>query len=884
MFNNAVSSGVNLFRETTFTPDNGDANLLVCMDGADASNVFTDEIATHTITPIGDAQVDNIIDAYGNTDGVVLLDGNGDGLSAPAHPDFQFDLNAFTVKCWVRFNSVSGTQVLVGSGGPGSVNYAGWKLVFEGNSGQLLWEYGSGGNPVLALARSWSPVVNTWYHVAVCRDSSSNLRMFVDGAVLGATLNDTQDYALNNGVQIGYHISGNEYANGWFDDVVVKKGVCDYTETFDVPIVSCNGKSFSFAVDAGGVEYLHVKTDASPVTVFLPAAADFQERTLYVVRHGSNIVTVNADNVETMNGQVGPQIIDGDNESLTIRNDITSASDLYIQVDELGIGDLLAANNLSDVVNAGTARTNLGVAIGSDVQAHSAVLDATTASFLVADETKLDGIETGADVTDAANVAAAGAPIISSGFGAPSSTPAAVGDIYVDTTGNNVWLATGTASSADWKKTIDEVFADNRYPRKIESTGDPSALFGGYGLCSIWTNTTTDESFVCVDDTPSSAIWKSITASSGLSSSDIDTLAELNAIVADATLIDTADSRLSDARTPTAHASDHTDGTDDIQDATASVKGLATAAQIAKLDGIETGADVTDAVNIAAAGAPIITSGAGAPSSTPAAVGDIYVDTTGDNVWQAAGTASSADWKQATGAGGGDLLAANNLSDLANAGTSRTNLGVAIGSDVQAHSAVLDATTASFTTADETKLDGIEALATADQTGAEIKTAYEAEADTNAYDDAAVTKLAGIEASATADQTSAEIKAAYEAEATHSLRLVLTDPSTYYSDIATYFPIWENLPFAITITKVRVTCDADPTTELTQDIKWADNLIGLANATLVVAANTSAGAVEVTTGWTDNTIAAGKTLYNSFGAAPDAAIKFISYQIEYTID
>ena len=64
-----------------------------------------------------------------------------------------------------------------------------------------------------------------------------------------------------------------------------------------------------------------------------------------------------------------------------------------------------------------------------------------------------------------------------------------------------------------------------------------------------------------------------------------------------------------------------------------------------------------------------------------------------------------------------------------------------------------------------TKLDGIEAGATADQTGAEIKAAYEGEANTNAYTDAEKTKLAGIEAGATADQTGAEIKAAYEAEA-----------------------------------------------------------------------------------------------------------------------
>ena len=57
-------------------------------------------------------------------------------------------------------------------------------------------------------------------------------------------------------------------------------------------------------------------------------------------------------------------------------------------------------------------------------------------------------------------------------------------------------------------------------------------------------------------------------------------------------------------------------------------------------------------------------------------------------------------------------------------------------------------TTNDFTDADHTKLNGIEANATADQTGAEIKSAYEAVADTNAFTDAEKTKLLGIEASA----------------------------------------------------------------------------------------------------------------------------------------
>jgi hypothetical protein len=75
--------------------------------------------------------------------------------------------------------------------------------------------------------------------------------------------------------------------------------------------------------------------------------------------------------------------------------------------------------------------------------------------------------------------------------------------------------------------------------------------------------------------------------------SAIDTLAEINGIITDATLIDTNDTRLSDSRTPTSHSSSHvTGGADKLRDATASQDGLMTSAYASKLDGVATGANL----------------------------------------------------------------------------------------------------------------------------------------------------------------------------------------------------------------------------------------------------------------------------------------------------
>lgn len=191
-----------------------------------------------------------------------------------------------------------------------------------------------------------------------------------------------------------------------------------------------------------------------------------------------------------------------------------------------------------------------------------------------------------------------------------------------------------------------------------------------------------------------------------------------------------------------------------------------------KLDGIETGANVTDAANVNAAGATMNTdtnvsgnswvldedsmsSNDATKVPTQQSV-KAYVDANsssgdatsiqGTNVDSTVGSPSDGDILVYRSSGSDFVLEskpAAGSNPAASDITDATADGIALITSSDANP---------FTDADESKLDGIEASATADQTGAEIKTAYEAESDTNAFTDAEKTKLSGIETGATADQ------------------------------------------------------------------------------------------------------------------------------------
>ncbi len=209
-------------------PNYSSVSLLLNGNGTNGSTTFTDSsVNNHTITRNGNAQISTTQSKFGGSS--IYFDGNGDYLTA-TDSSFAFGTGEFTIEFWMRAAS---TAVYEGVLSVGNVNTNNsWQI----SGGTDLAFYKQGGLPV----GDTFPSLNTWHHVAIVRDASSVVTMYINGTNVDS-VTDTNDYSANN-LKIGTNRNVNGFYDGYIDDLRITKGVARYTSNFTPPTAQLPGE------------------------------------------------------------------------------------------------------------------------------------------------------------------------------------------------------------------------------------------------------------------------------------------------------------------------------------------------------------------------------------------------------------------------------------------------------------------------------------------------------------------------------------------------------------------------------------------------------------------------------------------------------------------
>lgn len=126
-----------------------------------------------------------------------------------------------------------------------------------------------------------------------------------------------------------------------------------------------------------------------------------------------------------------------------------------------------------------------------------------------------------------------------------------------------------------------------------------------------------------------------------------------------------------------------------------------------------------------------------------------------------------------------------------------------------------------------------------------------------------------------------EVKKKYVSGTEADFYGTLLDPQAIYAVDGTNHAVTiaNNVPAAFTITEINVSCDADPTTEITLTFKHKTAGAGYGTPTTIEAVTTTNGAATITTGFDDATIPAGTKLFMTL-SDPDDALNECAWQIE----
>lgn len=205
-------------------PHFASVTLLLLGNGTNGSTTIVDSSSyAHTITLAGDTQISTSSPKFGS--GALLLDGTGDWLTTPSHASFEM-IEDFTVDFWIKTTKTGLYCPISGN------HFNPWVLlVNHPNSGSITFF-----NPNTDRSISADTGINdgAWNHFAMTRDSSDQLRFYLNGVCLDNGSGLFTSYAAtvgqSNGVMVGTQSNlTSRTVDGGLDCVRITNGVARWT-------------------------------------------------------------------------------------------------------------------------------------------------------------------------------------------------------------------------------------------------------------------------------------------------------------------------------------------------------------------------------------------------------------------------------------------------------------------------------------------------------------------------------------------------------------------------------------------------------------------------------------------------------------------------------
>jgi len=216
-----------------------DISSVVLLTGLDAATPLDRSPSAHVLTPGAGATLDTAVAKFTNSfdfDG-----GTSAVITTPDHADWDIG-QVWTLEGWTYWASIpaSGLVQTFLNHDNTTGNQESWQFQWAPATNELrLTISTNGSSTALDLRAAWTPVAGTWYHVAVTRDSSDDIRFFVDGIQVGTTFNSASlPFASTADMRLGNTQPTNTVRahDGNMDEWRITKGVARYTQNFPPPV------------------------------------------------------------------------------------------------------------------------------------------------------------------------------------------------------------------------------------------------------------------------------------------------------------------------------------------------------------------------------------------------------------------------------------------------------------------------------------------------------------------------------------------------------------------------------------------------------------------------------------------------------------------------